>query len=153
VNELRTPLCQVLGIEVPIIQAPIGSATCPALAAAVSNAGGLGTLALTWRTTEETRRMIRETRELTSRPFGVNLGLAWPQDERLAICLEEGVPILSFFWGPPERYTETAHGGGAIYFSGHPGTRRGALDHTHLLIGQRRCRGHQPDGLTLSPTL
>ena len=45
---LATPLCALLGIDVPIVQAPIGSATCPELAAAVSGAGGLGTLALTW---------------------------------------------------------------------------------------------------------
>ena len=100
----------------PIIQAPIGSATCPALAAAVSNAGGLGMLALTWRTPAEARRMIRATRERTARPFGVNLGLAWSQEERLAVCLEEQVPIVSFFWGPPDRYTEVAHSGGAFVF-------------------------------------
>lgn len=114
--DLRTPLCDTLDIDVPIIQAPIGSATCPALAAAVSNAGGLGTLALTWRSTDEARRMIKETRELTARPFAVNLGLAWPQDARLAVCLEEDVPIVSFFWGPPERSTELAHSGGAFVF-------------------------------------
>lgn len=101
--DLRTSLCSVLGIEVPIIQAPIGSGTCPALAAAVSNAGGLGMLALSWRDPDEIRPMIRETRERTDRPFGVNLGLAWSQDARLAVCLEEGVPIVSFFWGPPDR--------------------------------------------------
>ena len=114
--DLRTPLCRGLGIEVPIIQAPIGSATCPALAAAVSNAGGLGMLAMSWRDPDGIRRTIRETRELTDRPFGVNLGLAWRQDARLAVSLEEDVPIVSFFWGPPDRYTETAHSGGAIVF-------------------------------------
>lgn len=113
VVDLRTSLCSVLGIEVPIIQAPIGSATCPALAAAVSNAGGLGMLALSWRDPDEIRPMIRETRERTDRPFGVNLGLAWSQDARLAVCLEEGVRIVSFFWGPPDRYMDTAHSAGA----------------------------------------
>lgn len=45
-DALKTDLCELLGIEVPVVQAPIGSASCPALAAAVSEAGGLGTLAL-----------------------------------------------------------------------------------------------------------
>lgn len=62
---LSTPLCDRLGIEVPIVQAPIGSVSCPALAAAVSDAGGLGTLAITWRDPAETRAAIRETRSLT----------------------------------------------------------------------------------------
>ena len=70
---MRTPLCQRLGIEVPIIHAPLGGAVGPTLAAAVSNAGGLGLL-LPWRADLDTvRRQIRETRELTRRPFGVNL--------------------------------------------------------------------------------
>jgi len=46
---LQTSICDLLEIDYPIVQAPIGSATCPELAAAVSNAGGLGHLAVTWR--------------------------------------------------------------------------------------------------------
>ena len=47
--EIKTPICDLLSIKVPIIQAPVGNATTPALAAAVSNAGALGMLSLTWR--------------------------------------------------------------------------------------------------------
>src|SRR5207302_10728279 len=66
---MKTALCQRLGIELPIIQAPMGGAAGPILAAAVSNAGGLGTLPL-WRTEVETlRRRIRDTGDVTSRPF------------------------------------------------------------------------------------
>jgi NAD(P)H-dependent flavin oxidoreductase YrpB (nitropropane dioxygenase family) len=98
---MRTPLCRRLGIEVPIIQAPLGGAVGPTLAAAVSNAGGLGML-VPWRADLDTvRRQIRETRELTGRPFGVNLNLDFPQEERLAVCLEERVPVISFFWRDP----------------------------------------------------
>jgi len=50
---------------------------------------------------ETVRRQIRETRSLTRRPFGVNLNLEFPQEERLAVCLDEGVPIISFFWRDP----------------------------------------------------
>jgi len=60
---MRTPLCQRLGIEVPIIQAPMGGAVGPTLAAAVSSAGGLGML-VPWRADLDTvRPQIRETRE------------------------------------------------------------------------------------------
>ena len=110
---LRTSLCYLLGIEAPIIQAPIGSASSPELAAAVSNAGGLGMLSGTWREPEELRRLIRRIRWLTGKPFGVNLVLHWPQRERVAICLDEGVPILSFFWGDPTPHIADAHRGGA----------------------------------------
>ncbi|MFI5929216.1 NAD(P)H-dependent flavin oxidoreductase [Micromonospora sp. NPDC051543] len=98
---LRTALCERLGIGLPIIQAPVGSAAGPDLAAAVSEAGGLGMLALTWQSPEQARRTIRRTRELTTRPFGANLVLDFPVDDLLTVCLEEGVPIISTFWGDP----------------------------------------------------
>lgn len=101
---LRTLLADLLDIDLPIIQAPIGSASCPELAAAVSNAGGLGMLALSWHGVEAVRLAIRKTRTLTSRPFVVNLVLQWNQAERLEACLEEGAPIVSFSWGDPQPY-------------------------------------------------
>src|SRR5437016_6394583 len=110
---MKTALCTRLGIEVPIIQAPMGGAVGPSLAAAVCNAGGLGMLVL-WRADAETmRRQIRETRALTSRPFGVNLNLDFPQEERLAVCLEERVPVISFFWRDPSPLISRAKAGGA----------------------------------------
>jgi NAD(P)H-dependent flavin oxidoreductase YrpB (nitropropane dioxygenase family) len=79
----------------------MGGAVGPSVAAAVSNAGGLGTLALSGVDIESLRRQIRETRALTSRPFAVNLILDFPQEERLNACLQEGVSIISFFWRDP----------------------------------------------------
>ena len=93
--------CERLGIEVPIIQAPMGGAVGPALAAAVSNAGGLGTLALWGADVPRLRQLVRETCALTTKPFAVNLNLEFPQEERLDACLEEGVPVISFFWRDP----------------------------------------------------
>ena len=111
---MKTALCERLGIEVPIIQAPMGGAVGPKLAAAVSNAGALGMLVL-WRADiQEVRRQIREMRALTSQPFGVNLNLEFPQEERLAVCLDEGVPVISFFWRDPSRLVPRAKAGGAI---------------------------------------
>ena len=92
----------------------MGGAVGPALASAVSNAGGLGMLAL-WRADAETmRKQIRETRALTSKPFGVNLNLEFPQDERLEVCLAEKVPVISFFWREPGALVRRAKEAGAI---------------------------------------
>src|SRR5262245_28584904 len=91
-------------------QAPLG----PALAAAVSNAGALGMLA-PWRADiDAVRRQIRETRALTTRPFGVNLNLEFPQEERLEACLDEGVRVVSFFWKDPSGLVPRAKASGAI---------------------------------------
>lgn len=71
----RTPLCDLLGIEVPIVQSGMGSVAGPPLVAEVCRAGGLGILAGLYLTGEELRRRIRELRTVTDRPFGVNLWL------------------------------------------------------------------------------
>jgi nitronate monooxygenase len=68
----RTLLAQ-LGIELPIIQAPMAGVSTPAMAAAVSNAGGLGSLGVGATNADGARRMIHATRKLTSRPFNINL--------------------------------------------------------------------------------
>jgi nitronate monooxygenase len=112
---VKAPLCSILGIDVPIVQAPIGSATTPALAAAVSNAGGLGTLALTWVSGAEARQRVRQTRELTEGPFAINLVLDFPIDELLATCLSAGVPIVSTFWGDPAPVNGRIHDAGALH--------------------------------------
>ncbi len=111
---IRTLLCELLGIELPIIQAPIGSATCPELAAAVSNSGGLGMLSVTWRTPSEIRTLLQETRSLTKNPFGINLVLDADVHDKLNICLDEGVKIVSFFWGAPNSYIDICHEAGAV---------------------------------------
>src|ERR1700761_3938923 len=112
---LATPLCELLGIEVPIVQAPIGSATCPELAAAVSGAGGLGTLALTWSAPAVCADRIRRTRALTERPFAVNLVLDWDHRERIAVCAREGVGLISTFWGDPGPHVAPIHDAGALH--------------------------------------
>jgi nitronate monooxygenase len=106
--------CERLGIEVPIIQAPLGGVVSPALAAAVSNAGGLGTLALWGADIQALRQQVRETRALTAKPFAVNLEFGFPQEERLDACLQEGVPVISFFWREPSALVARAKSGGAV---------------------------------------
>jgi len=78
---LRTSLCDVLGVEYPIVQSGMGGVAGAALAAAVSRAGGLGILGCAHLPPDEVRKRIREVRALTDRPFGVNLLLhtdVWP---------------------------------------------------------------------------
>ncbi len=72
-RHLHTPLCDRLGIDVPILSAGMGPIAGPDLVAAVSNAGGLGVLGCTSMSADEVRAVIRRTRELTDRPFGVDL--------------------------------------------------------------------------------
>src|SRR6476659_4018967 len=114
---MKTALCHVLGIEHPIISAPMGpDLTGPELVAAVSNAGGLGILQAQFCPPPVFRQEIRRVRALTSKPFGVNLLLHFPVEEQVAICLEERVPVLSFFWGDPTPYVERAHAAGVKVF-------------------------------------
>jgi NAD(P)H-dependent flavin oxidoreductase YrpB (nitropropane dioxygenase family) len=88
------------------------SITSPELATAVSNAGGLGLVSFGVNPPELLRALIRRLRELTARPFGVNMILQFPVDEHVRVCLEEKVPVLSFFWGDPSRFVAPAHAAG-----------------------------------------
>jgi nitronate monooxygenase len=72
-QRLRTPLTDLLGIDHPVVQAPMGGVVTPELVAAVGAAGGLGILAATGVKPEDLRAQIRKVRELSDRPFGVNL--------------------------------------------------------------------------------
>lgn len=112
--KFQTSLTRLLNIEIPIIQAPIGHAATPALVAAVANAGGLDMLSVGWREPKEIRQVIDEVRALTDRPFGVNMVLNASQDERLRVCLDKNVRIISFFWGDPSPYLTSAHSAGAL---------------------------------------
>jgi nitronate monooxygenase len=109
---MRTPLCDLLDIEYPIVQAPMGGPAVPQLAAAVSNAGALGMLALSW--SDDAGGAVRELQGLTTRPFGANFGLQLDQHERLGTALDAGLRIVSLFWGDPTPYVERIHDAGAL---------------------------------------
>src|SRR4051812_18700554 len=102
---MKTTLCDLLGIEIPIVLAPIispvGAPAGPRLAAAVSEAGGLGTMALWLAEIDVLRARLREMRSLTAKPFAVNLRVDSGAEARLDACLDEGVRIISLFWGDP----------------------------------------------------
>ncbi|HUP76713.1 MAG TPA: nitronate monooxygenase family protein [Acidimicrobiales bacterium] len=93
---LRSPLCDLIGIDVPIIQAGMSIFTSPALAAAVSDAGALGSLGAWNRPTEQLRRELAELRDLTERPFAVNHVVPDLNAEAFAATLERGPAVVSF---------------------------------------------------------
>ena len=94
---IHTPVCELLGIEHPIVQAPV--AADPRLPAAVSNAGGLGSLGLGW--SKDAGVVVRETAALTDRPFGGNFALSSDQHRRVDQALSAGLRIVSFIFGDP----------------------------------------------------
>ncbi len=98
-----------MGIRYPILCAPMGWITGPELAAAVSNAGGLGIMGAGALPAEELRARIRRIRQLTDKPFGVNLILTRPAEKRASVCFEERVPLLSLTAGDAAPYVERAH--------------------------------------------
>ncbi|AUV81402.1 2-nitropropane dioxygenase [Salinigranum rubrum] len=117
--QLTTPLTDALGLDVPIVQAPIGSATCPALAASVANAGALGMLAVTWRDETVTREAITETKQQTEGVFGVNIvadsdAKSVPTETHVEVCLDEGIDIISFSFGDAAPYIEQIHSRGGV---------------------------------------
>ncbi len=112
---LHTPLCDQLGIRVPIVQAPMGPASTADLAAAVSNAGGLGMLSITWQSPDAVAEEVRRTSSLTAAPFGANVILEFPIEPRLDAALELGLPIVSTFWGDPATVHTRIAAAGAIH--------------------------------------
>ncbi len=111
---LHTKLCEILGVEFPILVAPMGFVTGPELTAAVSNAGGFGLLAAGLNPPAILRQEIQRTKQLTHKPFGVSLILEFPQEESVKVCLEEGVSAVGFYWGDPSGFIEQIHQAGAI---------------------------------------
>jgi nitronate monooxygenase len=107
---VQTPVCELLGVEQPIVQAPM--VDIPELAAAVSNAGALGMLTLTW--SADVGAVVRETAALTTRPFGGNLVLTEDQHHRVDQALEAGLRIISFMWGDASSYVEPVHAAGGL---------------------------------------
>lgn len=112
---LRTPLTEKLGIKYPIIQAGMGGVAMADLVAAVSNAGGLGVIGAALLTPEALRDEIRKTKDLTDKPFGVDLLLAqgWPgQDKMIEVMFEEEVAVFASGLGNPAPYAEEMHNHG-----------------------------------------
>ena len=109
-GDLHTPVCDLLGIETPILQAGMAPGyTSAELVAAVSEAGGLGILGSLFTGAEDLRAEISRTRELTPRPFGVNHVIGQLDRETFEMTLDEGPAVLSLAWGVEQRLTDLAH--------------------------------------------
>jgi nitronate monooxygenase len=111
-----TPLCRALGIKHPIFSAGIGAAAGPDLAAAVSNAGGCGVLGTASLPGKFVRAQIQRLKELTAKPFGVNIVLSLLRRGQIESCFDEHVPVLVLFWGDPAPYIADAHRRGMKVF-------------------------------------
>ena len=104
---MKTAITEILGIEKPIFQGGMAWIADARLAAAVSNAGGLGLISSINYGTEAVREEIRKARSLTDKPFGVNIMLAAPNAAEIAdLVVEEGVGILTTGAGSPAPYMQ-----------------------------------------------
>ncbi len=106
----HTPVCDLLGIERPIVEAPLSAD--PRLPAAVSNAGGLGSLGLSW--SDDAGAVVRETAALTDRPFAGNFVLFSDQRRRVDQALSAGLRVVSLIWGDPDGYVDLVHDAGGL---------------------------------------
>lgn len=102
---MKTKITELLGIEYPVIQGGMAWVAEANLAAAVSNAGGLGLIAAAAAPAEWVRAQIKRVREMTDKPFGVNIMLMSPEADQVAkVIVEEKVPIVTTGAGSPEKY-------------------------------------------------
>lgn len=102
---MNTRLCELLGIEYPIIQGGMAWVATAELAAAVSNGGGLGLIAAGGAPADAVREQIKKARELTDKPFGVNVMLMSPfADEVMQVIIEEKPAVVATGAGNPGKY-------------------------------------------------
>jgi enoyl-[acyl-carrier protein] reductase II len=113
---LHTPVCDLLGIQYPIIQAGMGTFTSPELVAAVSNAGGLGSLGAGGLSADSLREELTKICEFTNRPFAVNFTFSpvLPRPEAFAHALAAKPKLISFALGDPGDYVKQAHDAGSL---------------------------------------
>lgn len=107
---MRTRITELLGVRYPVILPGMSWISTPELVAAVSNAGGLGILALGPLSVEQTRQSIQRVRELTDKPFGVNCALLMPgAKENAEVALELQVPVINFSLGKGDWLIQKCH--------------------------------------------
>jgi NAD(P)H-dependent flavin oxidoreductase YrpB (nitropropane dioxygenase family) len=112
---LRTRVCELLGVEHPIVQTGMGWVAGPPLVAATSNAGAFGILGAATMDLDELRAAIKETKALTAKPFGVNMRADQPDVmERADLLSSEGVRVASFAMAPRADVIERLRRGGVL---------------------------------------
>jgi len=111
---IETPFTRLVGCQLPLQLAGMGSILSPELAAAVSDAGGLGQITIARWPVEEAERRLDRLRALTSRPFGVNLLIPYLDREVLGLAATRA-RVIDFFWGQPDPdLVAQVHQGGAL---------------------------------------
>ena len=110
---IRTPICDLLDIEHPIALGGMGSASSPAMTAAVSRAGGLGAMGCHYLTPEQIRERTAATRKETNKPFGLNFLLFDTREDSFATALELRPAVMQFAWARQDQdlkpYFNRAH--------------------------------------------
>lgn len=120
-------ITRMLGVELPIVQAPMGYIARSALASAVSNAGAMGIIETSSGMLDDVRVEIARMRDLTDRPFGVNIAQAFVSDPGIVdFVVDNGVRFVTTSAGDPTRYTESLKSAGVTVFHVVP-TLRAAL--------------------------
>jgi NAD(P)H-dependent flavin oxidoreductase YrpB (nitropropane dioxygenase family) len=116
---LRTPWCDLVGVEWPIVQTGMGWVAYPQLAAATAEAGGLGIVASAMMSMEELEGSIALVKGATSKPFGVNLRADSPDAaDRISLMAREGVRVVSFAQAPrPELIAQAKQAGMVVVCS------------------------------------
>jgi enoyl-[acyl-carrier protein] reductase II len=123
----RNRVTEMLGVEIPIVQAPMGWIARAQLASAVSNAGGLGIIETSSGELDVIRGEIKKMADLTDKPFGVNIAQAFVRDPSIVeFVAEQGVRFVTTSAGSPTKYTAALKAAGLTVFHVVP-TLRGAL--------------------------
>jgi enoyl-[acyl-carrier protein] reductase II len=124
---MQTRVTQLLGVEHPIVQAPMGYIARAQLASAVSNAGGMGIIETSSGQLDMVREEIRKMRDLTDKPFGVNIAQLFVRDPRIVdFVVDNGVTFVTTSAGDPNKFTQLLKSVGMTVFHVVP-SLRGAL--------------------------
>ncbi|MEQ8692958.1 MAG: nitronate monooxygenase [Pseudomonadales bacterium] len=115
--QFNNRITELLGVETPIVQAPMGWIARSQLASAVSNAGALGIIETSSGELDAVREEIKKMRQLTDKPFGVNIAQAFVRDPDIVkFVIDQGVKFVTTSAGNPERYTEELKSAGLTVF-------------------------------------
>ena len=114
---IRNRITEMLGVEIPIVQAPMGWIARAQLASAVSNAGGLGIIETSSGHLDEVREEVKKMRTLTSKPFGVNIAQAFVRDPDIVqFVVDQGVKFVTTSAGDPNKYCGPLKAAGLTVF-------------------------------------
>ena len=115
--QFRNRVTEMLGVDLPIVQAPMGWIARSQLASAVSNAGGMGIIETSSGELDNVKEEIRKMRDLTDKPFGVNIAQAFVRDPNIVqFVVDQGIKFVTTSAGSPTRYTEDLKAAGCTVF-------------------------------------